>query len=99
MADWDNCPFILGPLPGILDIGMCCINPFARASNQYNSIFQMGAVSIENDKPRGGADHIIGNHMVRITGRTYHFIPRSSSRSGVQYFLHDGRQQELSDHG
>ena len=99
MADLDNCPFILGPLPGILDLGMCCGNPFARASNQYNHIFQMGAVGIENDKPRGGADHIIGNHMVRITGRTYHFIPRSNSQSGVQYFLHDGRQQELSDHG
>jgi hypothetical protein len=59
----------------------------------------MGAVGVENDKPTRGYDRIVGNHCLRMCGRTYHYFPSSEKRGGIQYFLHDGRQRELSEHG
>ena len=98
---WDlTCPFILHSMPQVLDIGFFD-SDFVHSSNQYNNILAMGAVGVENDKPTRGYDKIVGNHCLRMCGRTYHYFPSSERRGGIQYFLHDGRQGhgELSEHG
>jgi len=108
----DSCPFLLGPMPLTLDLAMKPVDSpdltaeqqaelttFVRDSNKYNNILALGAVGIENAKPQRGYDHIVGNHCLRMSGRSYHFIPKSNSASGVQYFLHSGRQEEMAKHG
>jgi hypothetical protein len=72
---------------------------FVKASNQYNNILSLGAIGIDNEQPTPGWDVIRGSHSVRLSGRTYHFIPASNTRGGIQYFLHDGRNIELAAHG
>ena len=108
----DSCPFLLGPMPMTLDLAMKPVDSpdlteehraelttFVRDSNKYNNILALGAVGIENAKPERGYDHIVGNHCLRMSGRSYHFIPKSNQASGVQYFLHSGRQEEMAKHG
>ena len=97
---WNDlaCELVLGPLPYELDKGFYSTH-FVKSSNQYNNILSLGAVGIENDKEAPGWDRIVGDHAVRLSGRTYHYIPASNTRGGIQYFLHDGRSQELTAHG
>jgi hypothetical protein len=88
----------LKPLPYELEKGFFSTH-FVKSSNQYNNILSLGAVGVENDKEVPGWDRIVGDHSVRLSGRSYHYIPASNTRGGIQYFLHDGRSQELAAHG
>jgi hypothetical protein len=97
---WDiNSPFILEPLPYILEKAFELNSPIVKASNQYNNILSLGAVGIDNDKVTPGWDVITGAHSVRLSGKTYHYIAASNTRGGIQYFLHDGRNEQLAAHG
>ena len=67
--DLNISPFILSPLPPVLESGF--YNPdFVRSSNQYNNILSLGAVGVENAKEARGWDKIVGHHAVRLSGRT-----------------------------
>jgi len=96
--DLNMSPFILAPLPPVLESGF--YNPeFVRSSNQYNNILSLGAVGVENAKEARGWDKIVGHHAVRLSGRTYHFLPQVNTRGGLQYILHDGSQGPLTSVG
>jgi hypothetical protein len=97
---WDMAvsPFILGPLPSVLEHGLYD-KDFVRSSNQYNNILSLGAVGVDNAKQSRGWDKIVGHHAVRLSGRTYHFLPQVNTRGGLQYILHDGSQGTLTDVG
>ena len=87
------------PLPYILEKAFELNSPIVKASNQYNNILSLGAVGIDNDKVTPGWDVITGAHSVRLSGKTYHYIAASNTRGGIQYFLHDGRNEQLAAHG
>ena len=89
---------MLDPLPYDWESGFYNTH-FVKASNQYNNILSLGGVGIDNERMTTGWDVIMGAHSVRLSGRTYHYIPASNTRGGIQYFLHDGRNVELAAHG
>jgi len=95
LCDPQLSPFLLEPLPAVLENGFFSTD-FPGMSNQLNNILSLGAVGVENDKFEAGWDRIVGHHAVRLSGRTYRFLPPSNSRGGLQYFLHDGRQGDLA---
>jgi hypothetical protein len=94
----ETSPFILLPLPEELEQGFFN-DEFVKGSNQFNNILSLGAIGIDNEQPNAGWDIIRGPHSVRLSGRTYHYIPASNTRGGIQYFLHDGRNIQLAAHG
>ena len=98
LCDPQLSPFLLEPLPAVLENGFFSTD-FPGMSNQLNNILSLGAVGVENDKFEAGWDRIVGHHAVRLSGRTYRFLPPSNSRGGLQYFLHDGRQGDLASYG
>lgn len=95
---WDY-PARFKPMLEVVDRNLYDLN-FVHASNQYNNILSMGAVGVDNGRKfKKGWDKIIGEHSVRLSGRTYHVIKPSDAKGGIQYFLHDGRKNALSKHG
>jgi hypothetical protein len=68
-------PFILEPLPDVLESGMYS-DEFVRSSNQYNNILSLGAVGVDNANETRGWDRVVGHAAVRLSGRTYHYIPQ-----------------------
>ena len=59
-----------------------------RNSVSYNSLLSCAATAVENGEG-GGFDVIHGDHAVRLHGRTYHFVPSSKGKGGIQYFTFD----------
>jgi hypothetical protein len=55
---------------------------FVRSSNQYNNILSLGAVGVDNANETRGWDRIVGHAAVRLSGRTYHYIPQMNTRNG-----------------
>jgi hypothetical protein len=72
---------------------------FVRSSNQYNNILSLGAVGVDNANETRGWDRIVGHAAVRLSGRTYHYIPQINTRNGIQFLLDDGSQGLLSEAG
>ena len=75
---------MLDPLPYAWEIGFYNTH-FVKASNQYNNILSLGGVGIDNERMTTGWDVIMGAHSVRLSGRTYHYIPASNTRGAVSY--------------
>jgi len=70
---------------------------FGLASNVYNNMLALGAVGVDNGKG-GGWDKIHGPHAMRLSGRTYHYLPTTQSTGGLQYFTFNNEDALLA-HG
>jgi hypothetical protein len=49
----------------------------------YNNILSLAATAVDNGRG-GGWEKIIGDHAVKLNGRTYHFIPSTGGAGGIQ---------------
>ena len=63
---------------------------FGKLSAKYNNILSIGSTVVENAKG-GGFEQIVGDHALKMNGRSYHFLSNSSRKmSGINYFTFDG---------
>jgi len=62
---------------------------FSKKSSYYNNVLSFATIGVDNGKG-GGYEKIIGNHAVKINGRTYHTLQDSSKKNaGINYFTFD----------
>ena len=72
---------------------------FNTFSSYYNNILSFASIGVDNGREKSGFEKIIGDHAVKLNGRTYFVIPNSSKKNaGINYFLFDALQ-ELKDYG
>lgn len=62
----------------------------------YNGVLALGATAVDNGTG-GGWEKIIGDHSVKLHGRTYHFLPRTGGCGGLEYFTYNA-QDSLTNH-
>ena len=63
---------------------------FGKLSAKYNNILSIGSTGVENTKG-GGYEKIVGDHALKMNGRSYHYLSNSSRKmSGINYFTFDG---------
>jgi hypothetical protein len=64
---------------------------FGKNSAKYNNILCIGSTGVENGKG-GGYERVIGDHAVKMSGRSHHFLSSSNRRMcGINFFRFDGR--------
>jgi hypothetical protein len=79
----------LDPLPeGLKRLCLERGEHFGNASARYNNILSIGSTGVENSKG-GGYEKVIGDHAVKMNGRSYHFLSKKAS-GGLNYFTFDG---------
>jgi len=87
------------PLPEcLLEIYLHDIEHFGRMSSYYNNILSISATGVEHGPEGSGWERIIGDHAVKLHGRTYHFLPPTGGAGGLSYFTFDALQSAIA-HG
>jgi hypothetical protein len=72
---------------------------FNTFSSYYNNVLSFASIGVDNGRENSGFEKIVGDHAVKLNGRTYFVIPNSSKKNaGINYFLFDALQ-ELKDYG
>ena len=54
-------------------------------------------VGVDNGKG-GGYEKLVGDHALKLNGRTYHYIPKTGGSGGLEYFTFDALEA-LQQHG
>ena len=52
---------------------------FGNSSAKYNNILSIGSTGVENSKG-GGYEQVVGDHAVKMNGRSYHFLSKIKHR-------------------
>jgi hypothetical protein len=60
-------------------------------SSFYNGVLALGATAIDNGTG-GGWERILGDHAVKLHGRTYHFLPETGGCGGLEYFTYNAHE-------
>jgi hypothetical protein len=60
-------------------------------SSFYNGVLALGATAIDNGTG-GGWEKIVGDHSVKLHGRTYHFLPQTGGCGGLEYFTFNAQE-------
>jgi hypothetical protein len=61
------------------------IDHMSSKSSYYNGVLALGATGVDNGTG-GGWEKIIGDHAVKLHGRTFHFLPSTGGCGGLEYF-------------
>lgn len=82
---------MLKPLPNYLRfISTNKIRHFNKNSAYYNTTLSIGSIGVDNGREGVGFEKINGESCVKLNGRTYFYLPRSSRKgSGINYFTFD----------
>ena len=79
----------LQPLPeGLKKLCLTRGEHFGGLSAKYNNILCIGSTGVEN-AAGGGYEQVVGDHAVKMNGRSYHFLSKKAS-GGLSYFTFDG---------
>ena len=79
----------LHPLPECLKrLCITRLEHFGGLSAKYNNILSIGSTGVEN-AAGGGFERVVGDHAVKMNGRSYHFLSKNPS-GGLSYFTFDG---------
>jgi hypothetical protein len=71
------------------------IEHMSSNSTYYNNVLALGATGVDNGAG-GGFEKMVGDHAIKLNGRTYHFLPKTGGSGGLQYFTFDAMQSSLS---
>jgi hypothetical protein len=71
------------------------IEHMSPKSSFYNGVLALGATAVDNGTG-GGWEKIIGDHAVKLHGRTYHFLPRTGGCGGLEYFTYNAQDSLLN---
>jgi hypothetical protein len=72
---------------------------FARKSTYYNNRFALLSVGVDNGRKGVGFEKIIGDHSLKLNGRTYHYFQNSNNKNcGINYITFDALN-ELKKYG
>jgi hypothetical protein len=73
----------------------------SKKSSFYNGVLALGATAIDNGTG-GGWERIVGDHAVKLHGRTYHFLPATGGCGGLEHFTfnaHETRTHHIESLG
>ena len=80
---------ILNPMPRELHhLAAERIEHMSSNSTYYNNILSLGATGIDNGTS-GGYEKMVGDHAIKLNGRTYHYLPKTGGAGGLEYFTFD----------
>ena len=72
---------------------------FQKKSTYYNNQFSLLSVGVDNGRKGVGFEKVIGDHSVKLNGRTYHYFQNTSNRNcGINYITFDALN-ELTKYG
>jgi hypothetical protein len=81
----------LNPIPAeLLPLYISDITHIGRMSSYYNNILAISATGVDHG-PNGakGWEKIVGDHAVKLHGKTYHYLPPTGGTGGISYFTFD----------
>ena len=55
-------------------------NNFRRNSSYYNNVLAFSSIGVDNGRNGVGFEKIVGDHAVKLNGRTYNVIPSSEKK-------------------
>jgi hypothetical protein len=64
-------------------------------SSYYNGILALGATAVDNGTG-GGWEKILGDHAVKLHGRTFHFLPQTGGCGGLEYFTFNAQEAAVN---
>lgn len=64
-------------------------------SSFYNGVLALGATAIDNGTG-GGWERILGDHAVKLHGRTYHFLPETGGCGGLEHFTYNAHETRIN---
>jgi hypothetical protein len=81
----------------LLNLTTTRIEHMSPNATYYNNVLSLGATGVDNGAG-GGFEKIVGDHAIKLNGRTYHYLPKTGGSGGLQYFTFDA-MASLHSHG
>jgi len=88
-------PPLLPMPPELNHLALNRIEHMNSNSTYYNNLLALGAVGVDNGKG-GGYEKLVGDHALKLNGRTYHFLPKTGGSGGLEYFTFDAGEALLA---